>query len=125
MSEVAIRYPLAIRYGAALVSVLLAASTASRAVGIWTIVIAGVAVWRSVAVLAYEGEVDLTEVRGGYLPFFTNRTPMRDVMHLVEETTLVLVTATSKIPLWGLSLKAREPLFAILPRHLEVLPTLP
>ncbi len=60
-----------------------------------------------------------------YLPFYTKRTPMRDVTHLIEEKTLVLVTATSKIPLWGLSLKARGPLFEILPRRLDLLSTHP
>ncbi len=42
-----------------------------------------------------------------------------------RKRTLVLVTATSKIPLWGLSLKARGPLFEMLPRRLDVLPTHP
>jgi hypothetical protein len=50
---------------------------------------------------------------------------MRDVTHLVEEKTLVLITATSKITLWSLSLKDREPLSEILPSHLDVLPMQP
>jgi len=61
------------------------------------------------AILAYKTEVEATEVRVRYLPFYTKRTPMRNVTHLVEGKTLVLVTAHSKIPLWGLSVKAREP----------------
>jgi hypothetical protein len=56
---------------------------------------------------------------------YTKRTPMRDITHLVEDRTLVLVSATAKIPLWGLSLKARGPLFELLPRHLDVLPSHP
>ncbi|MGO9859383.1 MAG: hypothetical protein ACLPQX_08130, partial [Syntrophobacteraceae bacterium] len=120
MNKVVTRYPVAVRLGVVLVCVLLAVGIARGPVGTRTIVTAVGAVCLSLAVLAYKAEVDPTEVRVRYLPFYTKRTPMRDVTHLLEQTTLVLVTATSKIPLWGLSLKAREPLFEILPHHLEV-----
>jgi hypothetical protein len=67
-------------------------------------------------------EVDAKELRVRYFPFYTRRTPIRDITHFVEERTLVLVTATSRIPLWGLSSEGRAPLLEILPHHLEVVP---
>jgi hypothetical protein len=123
MDKVVTRYSLSIRCSGVLACVLLAVGIARGSVRTTTIVIAVGALCLSVALLAYKAEIDPTEIRVRYLPFYTKRTPMRDVTHLVEERTLVLVTATSKIPLWGLSLSAREPLFEILPRHLDVLPT--
>jgi len=56
----------------------------------------------TIALFAYRTEVESTEIRVRYLPFLTKRTPMRDVTHMVEEKTLVLVTATSKITVMGL-----------------------
>jgi hypothetical protein len=108
-----------------LVCVLLAAGIARGPVSAGTIIVAIGALCLSAAILSYRVEVDSTEVRVRYLPFYTKCTPIRDITHLAEERTLVLVTATAKIPLWGLSTKAREPLFEILSPHLDVVPTLP
>jgi len=108
-----------------MVCLILAVSIARGQASTRTIIVALGALCLSVAILSYRAEVDPSEIRVRYLPFFTKRTPMRDVTHLVEEKTLVLVTATAKIPLWGLSLKARGPLFEMLPSRLNVLSTHP
>jgi hypothetical protein len=80
-----------------------------------TLIVGVAALCLAIAILAYRAEIDRTKVRIRHALFFTKRTQIRDAAHLVEERTLVLVTSTSKIPLWGLSLKARETLFQILP----------
>ena len=125
MSKVITRYPVFIRSGMVLICLAFAVSFARGPISTRTIVVAAGTLCLSVAILSYKAEVDPSEIRVRYLPFCTTRTPMRDVTHLVEEKTLVLVTATSKIPLLGLSLKAREPLFEILPRRLNVVPKHP
>lgn len=105
-----------------LMCLVFAVSIVRGPVGAQAIIGAVGALCLSVPIWSYKAEVDPSEVRVRYLPFYTKRTLMRDVTHLVEEKTLVLVTATSKIPLWGLSLKAREALFYVLPRRLDVAP---
>lgn len=122
MNKVIIRYPIFIRCGMVLMCLVFAVSLARGPVSTRTIIGAAGVLCLSVAILSYRVEVDPSEIRVRHLPFYTKRTPMRDVTHLVEETTLVLVTATSKIPLWGLPVKAREALFEILPRPLDVVP---
>jgi hypothetical protein len=125
MNRVVTRYPIFIRCGMVIVCLVLAIGIVRGSVGSGTIIVAVGAVGLTIVILAYKAEVEATEVRVRYLPFYTKRTPMQAVTHLVEEKTLVLVTADSKIPLWGLPMKAREPLFEILPRHLEVTTTHP
>ncbi len=125
MSKVVTRYPVFIRCGMVLMCLVFAVSIVRGPVTTRTIIVAAGVFCLCVAILSYKAEVDPSEIRVRYLPFYTKRTPMRDVTRLVEETTLVLVTATSKIPLWGLSLKARGPLFEILPRRLDVVPSRP
>ncbi len=125
MNKVVTRYPLSIRCGMVMMCLVFAVSIARGPVSTRTIIVAVGVLCLSVAILSYKAEVDPTEIRVRYLPFYTKRTPMRDVTHLLEEKTVVLVTATSKIPLWGLSLKARGPLFEMLPRRLDVPPTHP
>lgn len=122
MNKVVARYPLSIRCGAVLVCVLLAISMFRSRTTTGAIVVGVGALCLCVALWAYRAEVKATEVRVRYLPFYTKRTPMGDVTHLLEGKTLFLVTATSKIPLWGCSLKDRGLLFEIIPRHLEVMP---
>jgi hypothetical protein len=125
MSKVITRYPIFIRCGMVLMCLVLAVSIARGPASFRAIIGAAGALCLAVPIWSYRAEVDHTEIRVRYLPFYTKRTPMRDVTHLVEESTLALVTATSKIPLWGLSLKARGPLFEILPRRLGVVPSRP
>lgn len=125
MNRVATRYPLPVRLGAVLVCTIFAASIAKDPVSNGTIIVAVGAACLSVAILAYRAEIDEAEVRVRYVPFLTKRTQIRDVTHVVEERTLVLVTPTSKIPLWGLSDLAREVLFRILPARLMVAPLQP
>jgi hypothetical protein len=84
------------------------------------LVVAVAALGLCVATLAYKAEVNAAEIRVRYAPFVTKRTAVRDVTHLVEGRTLVLVTKTSKIPLWGLTVQARQALFQVLPRRLDV-----
>jgi hypothetical protein len=125
MSKVITRFPVFIRSGMVLTCLAFAVSFARGPVSTRTIIVAAASLCLSVAILSYKAEVDPSEIRVRHLPFYTTRTPMRDVTHLVEEKTLVLVTATSKIPLWGLSLKTRRPLFDILPGRLNVAPKHP
>jgi hypothetical protein len=122
MKRVVARYPLPVRSGVILVCLIFAAAIVRSSVSDGTIIVAFGALSLSVAILAYRAEVDEMEVRIRYAPFFTRRTLIRDVTHLVEGRTLVLITPTSKIPLWGLSPKARETLFQIFPHRLSVLP---
>jgi hypothetical protein len=42
---------------------------------------------------------------------------------MVEGKTLILVTPTSRIPLWGFSDAGREKLFQMLPNHLDIVPS--
>lgn len=120
-----IRYPLLVRVVSSLPCFVVAGAIIKGSIHATTIVVFVGALCLSVAVLAYRAEVSATEVRIRYLPFYTRHTPMRDITHFIEKNTLVLVTATSQIPLWGLSLKARQPLFELLPKHLETAPTHP
>ena len=119
------RYPVLVRFGALFVCVILATAIAKGPVSALTVVVTVGAVCLAVPVLAYRAEIDAKEVRVRYAPFYTRHTPIRNVVTLAEETTLVLVTATSRIPLWGLSPKAREVLFQGLPHHLDVVPARP
>jgi hypothetical protein len=114
------RYPLPVRVGVALVCLTFAAAIARGPISVWIIAVGVAAFCLATAILAYKAEIGRTEVRIRHAPFFTKRTPIQDVTHLVEERTLTLVTPTSKIPLWGLSSAAREEVFRLLPRHLEV-----
>jgi hypothetical protein len=90
-----------------------------------TILIFIAVVCLSVAVLAYRAEIDATEVRIRYAPFYTRRIPIRDVTSLVEERTLFLVTQTARMPLWGLSPAARKAVFRVLPHQIDVVPSGP
>jgi hypothetical protein len=112
-----------IRIGSVFVCMLLAIGIARGPVHGMTILVAFGAVCLSVAVLSYRAEVNETEVSIRYAPFFTRNTPVRDITHLVEGKTLILMTPTSRIPLWGLSDTARESLFQILPRHIDFEPS--
>ena len=51
-------------------------------------------------------------ILGVRVPFWTRSTQFQEGTHLVEEGTLVLVTPTSRVPLWGLSIAPRETLFS-------------
>jgi hypothetical protein len=119
MKTVVTRYPVFIRYGTVLACLVLAVGIAKGPVSTRIVVIAASIVCLAIAILAYKAEIDAVEVRVRYLPFYIKRTPLREITHLAEEKTLVLVTATSKIPLWGLSAEARESLSDILPSHLN------
>lgn len=123
MNNIVARYPVPVRLGAVLVCAVFAVAIARGPVSNGTVIVAIGAACLSVAVLAYRAEIGETEVRIRYAPFFTKRTPVRDVTQVVEERTLVLITPASKIPLWGLSLEARETLFQRFPHGLDVLPS--
>jgi hypothetical protein len=101
-----------------LMCVVFAVSILRNPVSAGILAIAIGALCLSVAILSYKAEVDTAEVRVRYLPFYTKRILVRDITYVLDERTLVLVTATAKIPLWGLSQKRRTQLFKILPRRL-------
>ena len=115
-----LRYPRTVRLVIPLVWAFLATGLLRGPIHAGTIAITCIAICLNIHLLAYRAEVDDTEVRIRYAPFVTRHTAIRDITHLVEERTLVLVTATSRVPLWGLSIAARETLFRILPRHFQV-----
>jgi hypothetical protein len=119
------RYPLPIRVGSVVVCVLLAIGVTRGPVHGMTMLVTFGAICLAVAVLAYRAEVNGTEVCIRYTPFYSRRTPVRQVLHMVEGKTLVLVTATSRIPLWGLSDAGRDELFQILPHHLDMVAARP
>ena len=116
------RYPLPVRSATVFMCLVLGLAMARSPISAWTVVVAVVAVCLAIAVLAYKAEIDGTEVRVRHAPFFARRVPLRDVIGLVEEQTLVLVTPRLRIPLWGLSAEARVILYDVLPRHLDMLP---
>jgi len=119
-STVVTRSPVLVRIGGSAICLLLVAGVMTRPVHASTVIITVVAICWDVCLLAYRAEVDAAEVRIRYAPFYVKRTPMGEVTHLTEKRTLVLVTATKTIPLWGLSPNAREELFKLLPHRLEV-----
>lgn len=123
--RVVTRYPMPIRIGSVFVCLLLAIGIARGPVHGMTILVAFGAVCLSVAVLSYRAEVNQTEVLIRYAPFFTNHTPVRDITHVAEGKTLILMTSTSRIPLWGFSDTARGSLLHILPRHIDFEPSRP
>jgi hypothetical protein len=96
MNNIVARYPVPVRLGAVLVCAVFAVAIARGPVSNGAVIVAVGAACLSVAVLAYRAEIGETEVRIRYAPFFTKRTPIRDVTHVVEERTLVLITPTSK-----------------------------
>lgn len=118
--QVVTRYPLPVRISSVLICLLLAIGTARSHAHWTTIAVAFGAGCLTVAVLAYRAEINGTEIRIRYAPFYTRHTPIRDVVCLIEGKTLIFVTAVSRIPIWGLSDQAREALFDVLPRHLDV-----
>lgn len=119
------RYPLVIRFGMLLVCALLAVGLTRGAIHAMTIIVTFGAVCLTVAVLAYRAEINDNEVRVRYAPFYTRRVPVQEIVHLVEGKTLILVTTTRRLPLWGASDKTREALFQMLPHHLDVTPSQP
>lgn len=113
------RYPLPIRAGISIVCVLLVVGLVRGPVHGMTIAVTVAAFCLAIVLLAYRAEVTMKEVCIRYGPFYSKRTPVREIIHLVEGRTLVLVTANSRIPLWGLSNAARQSLLGILPHHLD------
>ena len=118
--RVVTRYPLPIRVGMLIVGTLVAIGFTRGPVHVMTILVTFGALCLTVAVLAYRAEVNQREVRIRYAPFYTRHTSVPDIVGLVDGKTFILLTATSRIPLWGLSDNAREVLFQILPHHLDV-----
>ncbi len=113
------RYPLLVRLGSLIPCGLLGVASTRGPVSTLTLLVAIGAAFLAMAVVSYRAEVNRTEIQIRYLPFYTKRTPLQDVIQVFEERTLVLVTPTARIPLWGLSANAREDLFRILPHHLR------
>jgi hypothetical protein len=118
------RYPVSARSLAVLVCVLFAIAIAKDiargSVNAPTIIVAVVVLGLSASVLAYKAEVDANLIHIRYFPFYRKHTSFTDIRHVVNGTTLVLVTSTSTIPLWGMSLEARKRLLEMLPGHIEV-----
>jgi hypothetical protein len=117
-----IKYPWPIPAGMVGVCLLLLAAMFRGPVHPGTIVATIGAIALTIHLLAYRIVINSREVRVRRAPFLTSSTQLHDVTRLVEDTTLILVTPKSKIPLWGLSIAGRETLFGLLPRHLDVMP---
>jgi hypothetical protein len=119
--SVVTRNPPLVGVGMSAICVLLLAGVSRGYAHPATIIVTFFTVCLAVGLLAYRAEVDETEVCIRYAPFYTRRTPMKEVTHLVEKRTLVLVTPRAEIPLWGLSFKGREALFRLLPPSIQIL----
>jgi hypothetical protein len=79
-----------------------------------------VGILSTIYVLFYRVEVDESEIRVRYWPLINRSIPMSDVQYFSGDRTIVLITATSKVSLWGLSADKRRQLFRILPERIEV-----
>jgi hypothetical protein len=121
-NSVVTTYPLPVRLGMSVICALLLVTMLKGPMHILTIVVTILAICVDVGLLAYRAEIDATKVHVRYAPFCNKQALVSDVTHFVEERTLVLVTGNSRIPIWGLSSKARETLFSILPPHLTTQP---
>jgi len=115
-----IRYSLLVRVTALVPCFVLAAAIAKGSVSTSTILVMVAVLCLATLICARRVEIDSARVRVRYAPFYTRDTPVRDIIHLVEDRTLILVTATSRIHLWGISDSEREALFQILPHRLDV-----
>ncbi len=73
-----------------------------------------------IPLLSYRAEIDTTEVRMRYLPFHVRRTPISDVVDIIEKGTVVFVTSSRRIAIWGLSDAAMRDLVRLLPGRLKV-----
>jgi hypothetical protein len=111
--------------GMLLVCVLLVTGLARGHVHVMTVIVTLGAICLTVAVLVYRAEVNEKEISIRYAPLYTKQTPLRDITNLIEGKTLILVTATSRIPLWGVSDEGRNTLFQILPSHLRFVSSQP
>jgi hypothetical protein len=114
------KYPMTVRVEVSLVCLVAAwcGIAALRSTGGFLFV--AVAICILIHILSYCAEVDESEIRVRYWPLVNRVIPMSDVQSFAEERTLVLITPTSRIPLWGLSDENRGQLFRILPERIEV-----
>ena len=76
----------------------------------------------SVAILAYKAEVTSTEIRIRYLPLFSKRIPLRNIRGVRDDNTLILVTQSKSIPIWGLSESSKKSVLEILWRQRNIAP---
>ena len=121
--SIEIKYPWPLPAAGVLLSMLLIRGVFTQRVHPGTVVVTLGAVGLTIYLLAYRIVINRREICVRRAPFFNTCIPVQELTYVIEERTLVLVTKNSKFPLWGLSLAGRERLFDILPRHIEVLPS--
>jgi hypothetical protein len=115
---VVMKYPLLVRFGTLFACAVLGLAVLRNAATKPTMAVGAGAICLAVAVFSYRAEVNTTEVRVRYLPFYVRRAPLGDITQIVQKRTTVLVTRSGRISLWGLTPKAREDLSQILPARL-------
>jgi hypothetical protein len=119
--QVELKFPIRLRLGISFVCLLVVASgIAATHRTITLLIVIPIAVVLTIHIIAYRAEVDEFEVRLRYWPFLNRSIPVADIQQLAEERTLVLITPTSRIPLWGLSAEGRTNIFRVLPRRLQI-----
>lgn len=122
-----LRYPLLIRIGAMTVCAVFGVAILRGPSSVLTILAAIGSLGIMVAVLSYRAEINTAEVRVRYLPLWISSTPVREITRAVQEraTTLVLLSESGRISLWGVSARDREALAEVLPARLYSEPRIP
>jgi hypothetical protein len=117
---VVLRYPLLVRIGTMVVCAVFGVAILRGPSSALTILAAIGSLGIMVAVLSYRAEINTTEVRVRYLPFWISSTPIGEITRAVQErsTTVVLLGQSVKISLWGISARKREALSRVLPARL-------
>jgi len=117
---VVLRYPLLIRIGTIAVSAVFGVAILRGPSSALTILVAIGSLCLMVAVLSYRAQINTTEVRIRHLPFWTRSTPMHEITQAVQQrsTSLILLSQSGRISLWGISARNREALSQVLPARL-------
>lgn len=116
---VVVKYPLRSRLFASLMCILPGLFVANGRINSMTVVLGCAALFLTVAVWTYQVVITKEKITIRYFPLWTREIPMEDLEYLDHKGNIILGTKTSRIRLWGLSEKADETLFSILPKHID------
>jgi hypothetical protein len=118
---VVLRYPLLVRIGTMMVCGVFGVAIVRGPSSALTLLVAIGSLCLTVAVLSYRAEINIAEVRVRYLPLWTRRVAMHEITLAVQEraTTLVLLSQSGRVSLWGVSARNREALARVLPARLH------
>src|ERR1700679_1303827 len=84
------RYPVLVRSAGPLVCGLFAVGAARGPVSAFAAAVGVGFFCLTLAILAYRVEVDRSEIRVRYMPFYTKRVPTRDVTHITFDGMFIL-----------------------------------